>query len=164
MCSPQASTDLTTLFFFQIFDVSISVCGAEVVFIQCNLEEVLSLPHQSCSQFIIPIHLGPGDFCLSFIPPSSPCFFVWFKSAHSLSKSAHKGHGSICHVSPFPVCLIDQSGIFSWHSPQPQPSHLPKGTRSWGNLHCCMFQQLSCTLMNDILIIAGWKIWRITRS
>lgn len=70
---------------------------------------------------------GTGYFCLSFIPPFSACFFVWFKSAHSLPKSAHKGQGSVCHVSPFPVCLIDQSGIFSWHSPQPQPSPAPKG-------------------------------------
>lgn len=74
----------------------------------------------------LPFIWGLEIFCLSFIPPFSACFFVWFKSAHSLSKSAHKGQGSVCHISPFPVCLIDQSGIFSWHSPPPQPSHAPQ--------------------------------------
>lgn len=116
-----SSTSLTF-----IFQLSGWVSGAEVVFIQWSLEEVLSLPHQSWYQFIIPIHLRTGDFCLSFIPPFSPHFFVWFKSAHSLSNSAHKGQSSVCHISPFPVCLIDQSGIFSWHSTQPQTSHAPK--------------------------------------
>lgn len=110
-----------------IFQLSGEVCEAEFVFYPTqsgggfvsSAPELVSVYHSHSF----------GDwrfFCLSFIPPFSACFFVWFKSAHSLSKSAHKGQGSVCHVRPFPVCLIDQSGIFSWHSPRPQPSQAPK--------------------------------------
>lgn len=122
--------DLTTLFFFQIFDMCISVVRGSLWGSGCfypvqsgggfvsSTPELVSVYHSHLS--------GDWRFLPKLHPSLLSLFFVWFKSAHSLPKSAHKGQSSVCHVSPFPVCLIDQSGIFSWHSPQPQPSPAPK--------------------------------------